>query len=71
MNRVKARIGLTCFMTNYAEFQTDKLEGFIGFIIERDLVPAIFECREVANIIPGDLFLDVFSVRSGRKLEIF
>ena len=54
-------------MTNYAEFQTDKLEGFIGFIIERDLVPAIFECREIANIIPGDMFLDVFSVRSGRK----
>jgi hypothetical protein len=54
-------------MTNYAEFQTDEVEGFIGFIIERDLVPAIFECREIANIIPSDMFLDVFSVGSSRK----
>jgi hypothetical protein len=54
-------------MTNYADFQPDDIEGFIGFIVERDLVPAILECREIARIIPSDMFLDVFSVGSGRK----
>jgi len=58
-------------MTNYADFQTDEIEGFGEFSIERELVPAIVECREIARIIPSDRLLDVFSVGSGRKSEIF
>jgi hypothetical protein len=54
-------------MTNYADFQTDEIEGFGEFSIGRELVPAIFECREIARIIPSDRLLGVFSVGSGRK----